>query len=135
MATWNINKKLCAWFFYDASMHVFFLGGGPCWVNDENDQFLFVCLFVCTNNNVAVINWFNHCNPIDGSSFGDASKTFNLFCNPGAGNPFDFCAVFSKQNWIASPWSRYNIFRITKSDITHALWYFAPECTLLLESG
>ncbi len=74
----------------------------------------------CLFDNVAVISWFKHCNPIDGSSFGDASKTFNLFCNPGAGNPFDFCAVFSKQNWIASPWSRYNIFRITKSDITHA---------------
>ncbi len=38
-------------------------------------------------------------------------------------------ALFFKANWIASPWSRYNIFRITKSDITHALWYFAPECT------
>ncbi len=45
-------------------------------------------------------------------------KRFNLdqidlglevFCYPGPGNPSDFCAGLSKQNWIGSPWSRYTL--------------------------
>jgi len=37
--------------------------------------------------------------------------------SPGSGNPSYFCAGFSKQNWIGSPWSRYTLFKNTKSGL------------------
>ncbi len=40
-----------------------------------------------------------------------------MFCCPGSDNPSYFSAVFSKQNWIGSQWSRYTLFQMTKSGL------------------
>ena len=43
----------------------------------------------------------------------DPDLEIPFFCYPGSGN----LSVFSKQHWIGSPWSRYTVFKITKSGL------------------
>ena len=53
-----------------------------------------------------------------------------MFYCPGSGNPFDFCASYSKQHWIGLLGSRYKFFK-TKSGLSLSVMTFMMHLSLL----